>query len=223
MNEDMAYLLGVYLSDGSAHHTERNWIFSLTARDLDFVENTADVLEKVFGRRPAVYEDRENMYKISFYNKEFVLYLWDVTNHKQKIPESIVESDIKGKLAFISGFLDGDGFVSHNTAGQFQVGFVGTADWVKETLPGLLQSIGVKVNKVSTAWPRTQFKANKPIHRVTVNVHSFIAAGGYARIGRKDSRLIEYYKLHQSEFTDAEKQRRYKRKRNVSPSETIGF
>ena len=223
MNEDMAYLIGVYLSDGSAHHTERNWIFSLTVRDKDFLEETANALERVFGKRPTAYQDREVLWKLSFYEKSFVLYLWDITSHKQRIPESITESTIQVKLAFLAGFLDGDGFVSHNVKGQYQVGFVGTSDWVRDTLPGLLQSLGVKTNKVSTIWPKTQFKANKPLHRVTVNVHSFIAAGGYAKMSRKEQRLQDYYAHHQAEFTDAEKQRRYKRRKSFSPSETIGF
>ena len=223
MNEDMAYLIGVYLSDGSAHHTERNWIFSLTVRDQDFLKETQETLERLFGKVAPIYQDRETLWKISFYSKDLVLYLWDITSHKHKIPESILENTIQIKLAFTAGFLDGDGFVSHNVKGQYQVGFVGTEDWVRDSLPGLLQSLGVKTNKVSTKWPQTQFKANKPLHRVTVNVHSFIAAGGYAKMGRKEERLQEYYVHHQAEFTDAEKQRRYKRKKLSSPSETVGF
>lgn len=222
MNIDLAYLLGVYLSDGSAHRSGRNWVVSLLARDKDFVAETAEVVGRVVGKNVSLYQDRD-YWKFSLYSKDLVLYLWDVTSHKEKIPESIMYGSLQVKLAFIAGLLDGDGFVFHNKQGQYQVGFVGTHNWVRDTLPGLLQSLGVRVHRITTRWPKTKFKTNKPIHRVGVNVHSFIAAGGHARMQRKNQRLLDYYEYHQADFSDAEKQRRYKRSKNVSPSETIGF
>jgi len=223
MNVDLAYLIGVYLSDGSAHQSYGNWIVSLTVKDEDFAEEFAGVLSRISGQPVGWYTDGD-MWKVSYYSKEMVLYLWDVTNHKAKIPESIALNDIPIKLSFLAGFLDGDGYITkHKSKDQYQIGFVGVDDWVKDTLPGFLLGLGMKPGKVNTSWPKTQFKANRPIHRVLVNVHSFVAAGGFARMKRKNDRILEYYELHQSEFTDAEKQRRYKRIKSILPSETTGF
>lgn len=228
MNVNLAYLIGVYLSDGSAHRTGRNWIVSLTAKDKDFVEETSRVVGELLGKTIPIYAQeylgKSGMWKFSAYSKDLVLYLWDITNHKDKIPESITEGDLYTKLSFVAGYLDGDGFVSHNKNNQYQIGFTGTKDWVRDLLPNILASLGMKTNKVTTNWPKTQFKANFPLHRVTVNVHSFVAAGGHSRVGRKEKRLQTYYSEHQQEFSEAEKQLRYKRRKEISsPSETIGF
>ena len=227
MNVDLAYVLGVYMSDGSAHRHAGNWIVSLTAIDKDFLEETLRAIEEVTDKTntpiyPQDRDGRREMWKFSVYNKELVLLLWDFTDHKRRIPASILFGSIAEKLSFVAGVLDGDGFVSHSKNGQYQVGIVNTGDWAKDQLPGLLQSLGVKVTSVKTSWPNTQFNANKPIHKVHINVRSFVASGGYSKIARKHERLESYYEQHKDEFTDADKQRRYKRLKLVSPSETIG-
>lgn len=223
MNVDLAYVLGVYMSDGSAYRYDRNWIVSLTVKDKDFAEEALRAIEEITGKTNApIYEDRPGMWKFSVYSKELVLLLWDFTNHKNKIPESIMYGSVEEKLSFVAGLLDGDGYVSHNKRGQYQIGFVNTGDWLKTQLPGLLQSLGVEVTRVTTKWPHTQFNANKPMHRLNVNVQSFVASGGYSKLKRKHDRLESYRTEYQDKFTDADKQRRYKRLKLVSPSETIG-
>lgn len=214
ISDEFAYVVGAYLSDGSAHRHKRNWIVSLTAKDKDFVQSFAYCLKKIQGNSVQVFFQEYNQtWKANLYNKELVLLLWDLTNHKETIPALIKQGSLNTRLMFLAGFLDGDGFVSHNKAGQYQIGFVGTKDWVKNELPELLQSLGICVHKITTRWPKTDWKASLPLHRVGVNVHSFVAAGGFAMIGRKQTRIDRFWA--EREATNADKQKRYKRLKNI--------
>jgi hypothetical protein len=194
-----AYLLGVYLGDGSlsyAGNVERA-TFRLSAVDLDFVEATADAVGVVTGKRPAinVYPEKRgrDVNAITRRDQALASRLLEETEAKQRLPLGMIQKWPRDwQMAVVAGLMDSEGFVAANsnkTNRRYYMGFKCTAPWVPDFIV-LLQSLGIRIGKIQTEAPRKEGYLAPT--RFTIKMQSWIDAGGYFNIARKQRRVEEW-------------------------------
>jgi hypothetical protein len=211
--EALAYITGVYLGDGcltSIRSREgKNWRFRLNTIDRDFAEATMDALEILFSRRTKIfgpYQDKrfpksKPHWEISFGTKE-LFWLKEATAQKTIIPKFIKLGSADEKREFVAGVMDSEGFICQagwktNRNGncwegkRYLLGVGATEPWIDE-FAGVLMSLGVQPNKRNDA---TVTVTGKRKVMYLLNKESFLEAGCYFKIGRKQERLLEYAKL----------------------------
>lgn len=122
--EGLAYLIGVYLSDGSVIHPKTGKLsFVHNSIDKEYVLKSKSALEHTLKHNiqygEYIYDCDANielgfkkkkrlMYRTVAYNREFCCWLEEVTNSKTSVPK--LEKNLM--IHLLSGFLDGDGFIS---------------------------------------------------------------------------------------------------------------
>lgn len=191
-----AYLLGVYLGDGSLSRCgeKEKVYFRLSAVDRDFVEAACDAFDAVVGRRPDIntYAERRGRDYHALICKDVALArrLIGDTDEKQRLPLDMIQSWRRDwQLAFVAGLMDSEGFVGANsnpTNRRYYMGFKSTDPWVPDFIK-LLQSLGVRIGKVQTEKPR---KAGyKAPTRFSIKMQSWVDAGAYFNIARKQERV----------------------------------
>ncbi len=196
-----AYLLGVFLGDGSVDIHKRT--FTLQAIDKDFVEKTAEALRSMTKNK--VSEATQNRLTVAN-NKVYATYLSDVvfcksisekTNNRKSIPIDFYKWESGHQKELVSGLLDSDGYVSVSKAhiynGQevfnMTIG-IGACDiWLYE-LYFFLKKEGVQVGSIN----REKLKSGKMFAKFIFNKKSFIEKGFYFNLKRKQDR-IEKYKI----------------------------
>lgn len=131
LSKELAYLFGVYLTDGSICHYSDKYAeyatFSLKAIDKDFVEFTLKCMKKfnplcmstVFISQP---KDRhwpdgriskcQKQYCIGVGFTKFRDFFEEQTGKKHHIPFILWNASLQIKKWFIAGILDGDGWIS---------------------------------------------------------------------------------------------------------------
>jgi len=203
INKELAYLLGVYLGDGSISSVNvkypNNFGFSLTSIDKDFVENILNCIKRI---KPDCVAQVKKQSKISGYSKKEQIY-WiiqvgfnnyakffiDETGNKHHIPFVIWNSSLTIKRWFIAGILDSDGWISYLTRkdnrkyctiglGQVEEG------WIWE-FKKLLESLGVKIYKPCIR----KTKYGKVFVQFSINPTTFILNGLFFTIKRKQDKL----------------------------------
>ena len=120
MTEELAYIIGVYLGDGSVYSNKKNkyLVFSLEVIDLEFAQKTKNAIEKIIGHslRDIKIRHRNNCrsglsYRIRCYDYKLCKFLVDSCNGKQIIPEFIpLGRNILAK-GLMEGLMDSEGCV----------------------------------------------------------------------------------------------------------------
>lgn len=210
LNKELAYLLGVYLTDGSISKQE-SFTFSLKAIDRDFVENTLRAYKAINPQCTAsVYEQapRTRYWDDGRVSKTQIQYCINVgfakygarfkewTGDKHHLPTIIWNAPLQVKRWFIAGIMDGDGWISKtprpipSKRSQYRLGIGGIKDgWVWE-FEKLLQKMGVKTCKPEICVD----KRKTPFVRFSINNESFTSNGLFFTILRKQNRLLDYIK-----------------------------
>lgn len=195
-----AYLLGVYLGDGSLSpcgEAEKVY-FRLSTVDRDFAEATCDAFEAVVGRRPNIntYPERRGRDYHAIICKDVTLArrLLSDTDDKKRLPiEAIQKWPRDWQLAVVSGLMDSEGFVGANSVNptnrRYYMGFKSTDPWVPDFIT-LLQSLGIRIGKVQTEAPRKE--GYKAPTRFTIKMQSWIDAGARFNIARKQERVDKW-------------------------------
>lgn len=193
-----AYILGVYLGDGCVsntvtHSNLNKRAFRLNTIDEDFALATKASLIDLGAVSVAICKHdvkggRPN-HALSCVVDEFGIGLQADTEQKQKIPAYVWTWTRDEKLAFVIGLMDSEGFVgatANPTNRRFYMGFKSTDSWVPEFVR-LLESLGIRVGKVSTEKPiKAHYRT--PI-RFTIKMQSWINSGARFNIARKQSRV----------------------------------
>lgn len=118
MCPELAYILGMFISEGNYYYEEREMCINNT--DIVLINKVRDFSKKIFNYDPPVSEfyDKDNDHytytlRFSFYNvRHFLryvgLYIGSYSGIKE-IPWSILKADNISQLAFLQGLYDGDG------------------------------------------------------------------------------------------------------------------
>lgn len=198
LNKPLAYILGVYFSDGTIviRPEQHDYRFALYVMDKDFACYTLTCLHDVIFKDVAeqhwkLSEMADGRWMFQAGCKDFVLWLAEITEGKRKIPDFILDANKVHKRAFIAGIMDGDGWICERAARKglerFQMGYAKSYAFFHEVV-WLMRNIGIKVGKM-----RRQPSKNRILWRCTINIRSFLRAGCYFIIARKQERLERYH------------------------------
>lgn len=192
LTKDLAYLFGVYLTDGSI--TECN--FQLQAIDKDFVGKTLNLWKRFVKTKSLLRErldtggwNKQKRYVVKIGIGKYARWFRDETNGKHHLPYGIWDTQDGVKKSFIAGVMDGDGWISktkrkNSPCYQYRIGVGGVADgWIYE-FRELLISQGVKCNKIE----RFRTKNGRWFCRFNINPKSFFDSKLYFTIERKVKR-----------------------------------
>lgn len=196
LNKHIAYLLGSYLSDGTIGETKKGWLyFNLEVIDEDFATNvqeainnlTGQLLDRLYVREAGVSVKRE-YFKAYSGNQELCHWMRTVTRNRQQIPQVIVDAAPTLQRWFIAGLMDGDGWIcAYKDKPGWILGYAGTDPWVFD-MAEMLRALSVTVHG-----PRRQKNGGvKPLYAMNINKNTFIEAGCFFTISRKQERLAEY-------------------------------
>ena len=201
MNKNLAYIIGVFLGDGTICSDKRT--FCLQTIDKDFAEKTKKSIETLTENKVRLCEMNRKttagrlVYGVYVSDVKLCNELLECTAQRKNLPVDFVEWEILLRNELISGLLDSEGYVSmtrvHEYAGEpcfdMKIG-IGACDlWVYE-LHQYFKEMGVKVGNIN----REKLKSGKIFAKFIFNKKSFIENGLYFNIFRKQQR-IENYKI----------------------------
>lgn len=199
------YLVGVYLGDGCVmmHVAKRRTkeyrylVFRLNTIDEDFAAATKEALrvhtEKgiSISCHPVSKSSKPN-YALMCMDAVISQRLRDETDSKAKLPDWIWTADQAGRLAFIAGLMDSEGFVSRRVGKRnslFHMGFKSTDPWFFDFIR-VLNMAGIKVGTVGVEIPLKP--GYKTPRRFTVKMATWIQSGAYFNIARKQAKVDEW-------------------------------
>jgi len=206
----LAYLIGVYLSDGYIKfdpRMKRYAAFGLKAKDRDFVELAARCLQQVFGleQQPKIWEVDGGSgpgpaFRVEVRHRDFAEWLRRQCHGKRKIPGWLKRACQECKRALVAGNMDGNGCISMHSSvsrkmtraggGYPQIQYqlcIGVNDEKRlDVFVNFLRSMGVKMLRREhrmAGW-------NKQVmHYQYIQLDSFIQAGFCFGMSRKQERL----------------------------------
>lgn len=192
-----AYLLGVFLGDGCVTLHQGYPVFRLNTIDEEFAEATKGALAEFTSRpisihRHEVSKSSKPNYSLRCGDPDICAHLVEVTDGKKRLPAAINGWTRDEKVAFIEGLMDSEGFVAANsnlTNRRFYMGFKSCDVWVPDFVR-LLESVGLKIGKVSVEEPRKP--GYKPPTRFHIKMQSWVDSGARFRIVRKQQRVDEW-------------------------------
>lgn len=218
LSKELAYLLGVYLTDGSIVKQE-SYVFTLKAIDKDFVENTLSAFKKIHPESKAnifIQKNRDrywpdgrvsktqDQYCISPGFAKFGDFFKNQTNNKHHIPLLIWDAPLPIKKWFIAGVMDGDGWISkterkdYKNSGnsrdrcggfQYRIGICGMQEgWVND-FEEFLRKMGVETLKKERYIRPLGSIGTKPMIRFDIKINSFVSNGLFFTIKRKQDRV----------------------------------
>lgn len=185
------YLVGVFLGDGCVTVVQGYPCFRLNTIDQDFAEATKGALQH-YTTRPvsihvhAVKKSSKPNWSLRCGDPEICKRLQAETDFKKQLPEWIWTADQDARLAFIAGLMDSEGYVPVNGAGTTYMGFKSTDDWFMDFVK-VLNVAGIKIGKIGVEKPR--FEGYRTPRRFTIKMHSWVDAGAYFNIQRKQCRV----------------------------------
>jgi intein/homing endonuclease len=210
LNKELAYLFGVYLTDGSISY-EESYTFSLKAIDRDFVENSLNSYKRINPNctaKVSIQLPRDRYWDNGTVSKTQIQYCIHVgfsqfgnffknqTGEKHHIPFIIWNASDIIKRHFISGVMDGDGWISKTERKlypgtfQYRIGIGGVEEgWIWE-FEKILHDLGVNTLKREIC---IQDRI-KPFIRFAIGIESFVSRGLFFTINRKQQRLLSYIK-----------------------------
>lgn len=197
LKKELAYLLGVYLTDGSITNTN----FDLQVIDKDFVEFTLKCWKKLIPKTKAYIRQRndndswnkQTRFIIRVGIGDYANWFKQQTNNKHHLPLCIFDANDGLKRWFIAGIMDGDGWISKTIRPsppskinkfQYRIGIGGVEEgWIYE-FRDLLSKMHVKCNKIE----RIITKNGKWFCQFSVNPRTFFDNQLFFTIKRKQDR-----------------------------------
>lgn len=112
---ELAYVLGVLLSDGFLYYASRKYSIILRAKDKDFVAEFRRCLLKVSKRKVCFFRCKDGLWHASCACKKLYMFLDNKLKHFETINDNLD--------CFIRGFADGDGcaYISNRKYGYVTV------------------------------------------------------------------------------------------------------
>jgi Fe-S cluster assembly protein SufB len=112
-SEDLMWLLGFYLGDGSLQSSGRTHRvqFAVPASDVEVRAEITRVVKELFGLRTIAADD----VRLVVNSRALVDWLWDMgfagSAHTKRVPRWIFHLPQSERLAFLGGWIDADGYV----------------------------------------------------------------------------------------------------------------
>jgi ribonucleoside-diphosphate reductase alpha chain len=151
INDEFAWLIGLFCTDGSLDETKQGLRFRLFSSDKEIIERALDILEKITGTRYAISYDtrtKSTVMRIAVYDQKITNIIKelnrDVVGSKERtvrIPSKIFKSPLPVIGAFLAGVIDGDGHIQKSKP---QVEISGASHEFAEDLSSLFSLFGIK-------------------------------------------------------------------------------
>lgn len=192
-----AYLLGAYLGDGHARWIDNdgspNYTFLMPSTDRDLLDKVSQCIYRIFPylKNRIIIDNRDTYEMLRCHSKDLAHFLRSHTDVKKRLPRC---SDPMLFREFVAGLMDTDGWITEHNAVRpkwsgkvWQMGFATTLPWYR-LFNKLLQQAGVILGKSTVVWkPKDVEWAD--CYRTYFNIASFVNAGFYFSIERKQQRL----------------------------------
>lgn len=198
---DVAYLLGIYLTDG---YVKPDCVtMRVRVIDQDIAQNVVNIHNKLFGRNTKVLgpiqSGKSIVYEGNVYSKSFCDWLITETELKSRLPLWVYKQSNEWVLSFLSGLLDGDGFINiskrrykNSPTGKINwscdIGLCGIHDSYIKDLPKLLNKHGIRFYENTRIDKRPN--RTKPITKIQFVISSFIENNLFFQCNRKSEKLL---------------------------------
>jgi hypothetical protein len=210
MFDELAYAVGFFLGDGclysgpfvsarngkTYYHNDVVFVCS----DLEPVERARTQIEQVFGKKynmqTRILPSGKPHYVFTAHRREIFDFFSVNTAMRQEIPAYYFSASKETKLEFCRGLMDTDGYSAEfvdNTDKRYHIkrwmiGFTNGKLNLVQGFASIMQSVGVKVGKIST-----QVKAGyRDTYCVCPNIRSYHDAGMFFYASRKQAKLDRY-------------------------------
>lgn len=164
MTPDLAYLIGLILSDG----TIRDYSILIGNTEISILNRASEAFEAVFGITPSirlVEKAGSRLYTKDFYelsvNSRHIIDMLDQigvspnwklqakndirkVSNKKDIPWSILRADTESKYAFIAGYIDGDGFILKDYTKSLEIVITSMSHTMLHNMQIMLLDMGIK-------------------------------------------------------------------------------
>ena len=219
-----AYLMGVYLGDGEINKSYKFEVFRLNTKDKDFAETTKQAILICRGdeynlkkgtaytgklRKLTLTEHEVTMRKVykvkpanyfNVYASSAKLFkkMAKMTNNKTKFPKEIFNWTKEERKYFIIGQMDSEGYVAKpnksksritSTGRSVHMGFKITDMYIFKNFLKLLDMSKIEYGKIGSHPTK-----NKIAYRITIKLQSWINAGFFLSIKRKQD-LIDKFNI----------------------------
>jgi hypothetical protein len=196
--KNYAYLLGVYMGDGSIFSTpDGTRKFGMTSIDLDFCNAVKAAMLALGGTagingpyRDARFSKSRPYYMLYGFKTDILNMIEADTDRKQKLPDTTNATD-EEKKALIQGVLDSEGYISEGTRKEapqsnkrYFMGVKFTGDWFFPFVK-LMESVGLQMGAIG----EEKIKSGKIARRVYIKLTSYRDAGMRFNIARKQSKF----------------------------------
>ena len=204
MQDRLAYFLGSYLGDGCispAQNSANGFEFKILSIDKDLIEHVRFILYMEFDSEVSLQNVQKRYWAVSSVKNSVIQYLMKHCGREKRWPGSIWNSDKQSKIDFLSGLLDTDGYSTYQRDklikgayyDQCRIGFCTTSSWIGK-VKLLAKLLGVNSGEIYLAHngQKQGHKGKKPVYGLVFNVKTFIEAGCFFRVKRKQNRVVEY-------------------------------
>jgi len=198
-----AYLLGVFLGDGSVSRGR----YAQSTIDKDFADAVVAAFADLSDCRVCVsYQEKPKkdrpaspIWNVSCGDKALAERLVADTKGKTIIPDYVHAWDDELRKQFVIGLMDSEGFVAANGNGRgynwkrtnraYYMGYKSCDIWVPDLIR-IMEGVGLRIGKISQEQPRKP--GYKTPTRFHIKMQSWINAGMRFNIARKQDRVDQW-------------------------------
>lgn len=202
------YAFGSFLGDGTAAAVPtkdkrdgniymKRWI-RIVGIDEDVIDEFLKEVNAFFDKDYQSWNISNNLWAGNCQCKPIYEYFTENTGFKNYLPETIWTSSKQTVLRFMAGLLDTDGWIANNPQkkngkiyNRFSMGLTSTFNWLFR-IRELLNKFEIKANAPIPKKRYGEFKNMKPCYNMSINLKSFVEAGGHFVCRRKQQKLEDY-------------------------------
>lgn len=166
IDEDFARFLGLYLAEGCGD--DGSLRFSFNKKEKEYINFVSSILEKNFDGKPSIMNNLDGSsttISISRKGLGLVFNVWFNKGPRNKrIPEFVFDWDLRNRLAFIKGYIEGDGCITN--AKERGARFTTARKKLALDLKNLCEQSGLRIGKIYknkssiSKWNNRKIKSN---------------------------------------------------------------
>ncbi len=204
-DKSYAYMLGVYLGDGSVRKLDLRYAQNTIDEDFkDAVINAVNAISKAnvcvwYAEKPKKNCNCSPSWNVCFSDKAITTRFVNDTDSKAKIPAYVFKWPDELKKQFIIGLMDSEGYVAKQTISaskwrltnrSYFMGYKSCDAWVND-LKTIMESVGIRFGKCQVE-SNSKTPNRKPSTRLYIKMQSWVDSGMRFNIARKQSRVDEW-------------------------------
>jgi len=175
VDRGLAYFFGLYLAEGNCEHDGIRFTFN--NNESEYIDSVKKICEERFGRTPTIYRRWATSVKLNIRSLSKVFgELFGTNARMKKIPSEIYAWSLQNRLAFIKGYLDGDG--SKNSG----VTFNSASKELVNGLETLCIASGISIKKYGYIEPNESRMKDGTIIKNTGAYYGYISKSSYEKI-----------------------------------------